>query len=86
LLPEPPPPQKVYFQLEQSILQNKRPTDMIHQFLTSGSKDANLIGNYLIDYRESVKLLTSPQGRAWLHRWLDDTLNFLQKIANEAQH
>lgn len=78
-------PITIFLKLKRAVEENKRPTLILHQFLTSGKKEANLIGNYLIDHRETVKLLTSPKGREWIHRWLDDVLNYLQKIAEEAR-
>lgn len=85
MLPKPPGPAQVYAQLKAAITHNKRPTLMLHQFLTSGKTEANAVGNYMIDYRDTILLLTGPAGRRWLHFWLDDLLNFLEKIAKEGK-
>lgn len=80
---QPPDPSRTYLQVKEAIKQNKRPTLILHKFLDSGAKQANLIGNYIIEYRETVMLLCSPKGRKWLYFWLNDTLDFLQKVARE---
>ena len=80
-----PDPYMTKIKLEEAIKQNKPPRMMLWEFLASGSKEANIIANWLIDYKEAIKILTSPLGRKYLQYWLDDTLNYLQKYANEAQ-
>ena len=80
-----PDPLITRLKLEQALKMNKRPRILLWEFLASGSKEANVIANWLIDYKEAIKILTSKEGRAYLHYWLDDTLNYLQKYANEAQ-
>ena len=80
-----PAPYTVAVKTREAILRNQRPTDLLIGFLGSGSFQSNTVANWLIDYKEAVKVLTSKEGRAYLHYWLDDTLNYLQKYANEAQ-
>ena len=80
-----PAPYTVAVKTREAILRNQRPRMLLFDFLSSGSKEANVIANWLIDYKEAIKILTSKEGRAYLHYWLDDTLNYLQKYANEAQ-
>ena len=75
----------VKFKVEEAIRQNKRPRLMLWEFLASGTKEANVIANWLIDYKEAIKVLTSKQGRAYLHYWLEDTLNYLEVYANQAE-
>lgn len=75
----------VKYKVEEAIRQNKRPRIMLWEFLGSGSKEANVIANWLIDYKETIKVLTSKQGRVYLHFWLDDTLDYLEVYANKAE-
>lgn len=81
-----PDPYLTLLKVREMIEKNRRPATLIAEFLQSGKTEANAIGNYLIDYNESVKLMTSPQGRKWLHFWLDDTLDYLRKIAEQGEH
>lgn len=81
---EPPDPYLAYLKVKEMIEQNKRPALLIAEFLQSGSTIANSMGNYLIEYNEAVKMMTSPKGRKWLHFWLEDTLDYWQKIAEQA--
>lgn len=85
LIPEPPDPALVLARLKKAVLNNESPVQMLYSFLVSGSKEANILGNIMIDNRESLKFLTSPTGRKWLHRWLDHTLDYLRKYAEEAE-
>ena len=75
----------VRFKLQEAIRQNKRPRMLLFEFLSSGSKEANVIANWLIDYKEAMKILTSREGRTYLHYWLEDTLNYLEVYANQAE-
>lgn len=84
MLPETPDPVRTYLTLKRHIQLNSRPATLIHQFLASGSNESNLTANILIDNYDSIVLLCSPDGRKWLHTWLDDTLDYLKKIV-EAQ-
>lgn len=79
-----PDPAIVEINTREAVQRNKRPATMLHEFLDSGRKEANFIANTLIDYRSAIRVLTSPMGRKYLHAWLDDTLNYLQKYAEEA--
>ena len=79
-----PDPYMTFLRIKEMIEKNRRPATLIAEFLQSGRTEANAIGNYLIDYCDSVKLMTSPKGRKWLHYWLNDTLDYLQKIAEQA--
>jgi len=81
MLPQTPDPTKSYMQLLNAISENKRPTALLYELLASDTTEGNLIGNYIIQYKDSVKLLCSPRGREWLQRWLKDFLDYLQKIA-----
>lgn len=81
MFPQLPDPTITAIQLRNAIRQNKRPAVMLHEFLSSGRAEANLMANTLRDNREVIRILTSPEGRKWLNYWLKDTLNYLQKLA-----
>ena len=74
---------KTVVRLKRMIRLNERPADFIHQFLASGSREANIVGNTLLENREALKLISSPAGRKWLWTWFNDTLDYLQRIAEK---
>lgn len=78
-----PNPTKTYLELKNAIAQNKRPVLFLHAFLSSGSTEANIIYSEIAKNKTTLKLITSPEGRKWIKFWLDDILNFLQKIAEQ---
>lgn len=79
-----PNPGTVTYQLQQAIAQNKRPQLLLIEFLTSNTKEANYLGNAMVDNRQAIRILTSPAGRKWIQYWLEDTLNYLQAYAEQA--
>ena len=83
VIPQLPDPYQVLHALKKAIQQNQRPTILLHAFLTSGSATANIIGNLLFSNKAAMQLLTSPEGRKYIHLWLDDTLDYLQKFAEQ---
>lgn len=78
-------PMIVASETEGKIDRNERPADIIHHFLDSGTNESNYIANLFITYKHVILLLTSPRGRKWIYKWLDDTLNYLEQIAKESR-
>jgi hypothetical protein len=76
-----PNPDQVYYELQTAIQQNKRPCIMLKEFLDSGSLQANVLNSQIFGNKRALKLLTSPEGRAWIKIWMDDFLNYLAIIA-----
>lgn len=72
--------------LRQAIQLDKRPAVMIQNFLKSGETEANAIANYIMNYPEVIKVACSKEGRAWLHKWIDDTLTYIQKVAEAGRN
>ena len=81
MMPKTPDSSQVYHILLDAIKNNKRPQIMFYNFLSSKSMEANILANIMVNNKRALKLLTSPAGRNWLHFWLDDTLNYLEKFA-----
>ena len=78
-------PMLVASETEGKIRRNERPANIIHDFLDSGTPESNFVANLFITYKNVILLMTSPQGRKWIYRWLDDTLNYLEQIAKESR-
>lgn len=76
-----PDSRKVYMQLLNAINKDSRPADLFYGFLASGRAEGNFIANNIQEYKHAILLLTSSKGRQWMHKHLDDTLNYLQKLA-----
>jgi hypothetical protein len=76
-----PNPDAVVYHLRKAIQTDERPAVLLHRFLKSGRAEANAIGNTLFTNKQAMRLLTSPAGRKYIHRWLDDTLDYLAKFA-----
>jgi len=70
----------VRLRLEDAIRRNRAPADMLYEFLSCGSKEANFLANQMMANKDVLALLTSPAGRAWIHRYLNHTLDYLQKF------
>lgn len=68
-------------QLEAAIRTNKRPQLIFYEFLNSGSNEANYLANKMIENKEVIKIICTPEGRAWVKRWLDDFFNYLQEFS-----
>ena len=68
-------------QLEAAIRTNKRPQLMFYEFLNSGSTEANYLANKMYENKEVIKVICTPEGRAWVKRWLDDFFNYLQAFS-----
>lgn len=83
MIPQLPDPYQVLAMLKKAIHENQRPAVLIHSFLVSGKTEANLIGNMIFSNKAAMRLLTSPEGRKYIHQWLDDTLDYLQKFAEQ---
>ena len=66
--------------LEEAIRRNRRPSDMLYEFLTSGTKEANFLANQMVNNGDVMAVITSPAGRKWIHQYLDQTLDYLQKF------
>lgn len=79
-----PSPLTVYATFKEVIRKNEAPSTLLYQFLSSGSKEANYIANMMIDNKGALLLLTSPEGRKWAHRYVDDFLNYLDTYAKNA--
>ncbi len=71
----------VAVQLAQAIRANKRPQLLFVEFLSGGSKEANFLANKMYENKEVLKVICSQQGRAWLHIWLNDFLDYLQQFS-----
>lgn len=78
-------PDQVYYELYEAIRLNKRPCVMLKQYIDSRSLQANILSKVIFGNTRALALLTSPQGRDWLHRWLDDTLNYLEQMSRMSQ-
>ena len=68
-------------QLEAAIRSDKRPQLLFYEFLNSGTKEANYLANKMIENKEILRVICTPQGRAWVKRWLDDFFNYLQAFS-----
>ena len=68
-------------QFEAAIRANKRPQIMFYEFLNSGTNEANFLANKMLENKEVLRVICSPEGRAWVKRWLDDFLNYLQAFS-----
>ena len=77
-----PNPDQVYYELYEAIRLDKRPCRMIKDFIDSKTVAANILNGQIFGNKRALALLVSPQGRAWLHKWLDDTLDYFQLIAS----
>ena len=76
-----PNPDQVYYELYEAIRLNKRPCLMLKQFLESGSMSANIMSGQIFGNKRALAILTSPQGRKWVHDWIDDTLNYIEVLS-----
>lgn len=72
---------KIYTQLYNAIKNDQSPTTFIYTFLSSKSLEANVVANQIVEKKSVVKLLTSPEGKRWLHKHLDATLDYIARIA-----
>jgi hypothetical protein len=79
-----PNPVQVYMKFKDVLRRDVAPSTLLYQFLSSGTKEANYIANMMIDNRDALILLTTPEGRKWAHRWIDDFLNYLDTYAKNA--
>jgi hypothetical protein len=69
--------------LEDAIRRNKRPSDMLYEFLSSGTKEANFLANQMVNNPDVLVVITSPAGRKWIHLHLDQTLDYLQQFTQK---
>jgi hypothetical protein len=72
---------KVYTQLYLAIKADKNPTSILYTFLASQTIEGNVVANQIVQNRSIVKLLTSPEGKRWLHKHLDATLDYIAQVA-----
>ena len=72
---------KAYLELYNAIKTDKRPADLLYQFLSSGDVKANYLSNQILQNKTLIQLITSPQGRAWIRKHLDGTLDYIAKVA-----
>jgi hypothetical protein len=75
-----PDPVQIALRLQATINTDKRPQDLLYEFLNSGSPEANYLAKTMLENKEVMRIITSTKGRAWIHKWLDDFLNYLQKF------
>lgn len=85
MFPEAPDPLLTLNKIKKHVIQDNRPADLLYEILSSDNAASNYVGNSMVDYRDTILYLTSPQGRAWIKRWLDDTLNYLQQLAEASK-
>ena len=78
-----PTPTQMYLELKNAIAQNKHPAVIFREWLASGQTESNLVWQQMESNKPMLKLLTSPEGRAWLKRNLDEVLNFIQAVAEQ---
>jgi hypothetical protein len=71
---------EMLLRLQAAINADTRPQDMFFQFLSSGTNEANYLANAMLNNKDVIKLVTSPKGRGWIKKWLDDFLNYLQQF------
>lgn len=76
-------PVQTLVRVKRMIETNQRPVVLLHQFLSSGTVEANLVANTILENREALKVLTSPAGRRWLWTWFNDSMDYLEQIAKQ---
>mgnify|MGYP001562721796 CR=1 FL=1 len=75
-----PDPGTLALRLRTAINNNTPPTQLFYEFLSSGTMEANFLHSKMCENREVIRIITSPQGRAWIKRNLDVFLNYLEKF------
>jgi hypothetical protein len=76
-----PDPQRIAVTMQQYINANKSPKLLFYDFCNSGSIEGNFLSSKVMENKAVLRVITSPQGRAWIKNNIDDFLNYLAYLS-----
>ena len=76
-----PNPEALAVQLRNCIQKGKSPKLLFYEFMSSGSMEGNFLAGKILENKQVLRVITSPQGRIWVKRNIDDFLNYLELLS-----